>query len=231
LQFVTAVIPSDFNQRDGGGMEKLTPRHEDYSRSGKRGSHHAKAAGVAMSSPAEEKWRAALPKADFFVKSIEVMASFDRLMVTLFSTLIAGIVALLIQENVTFWISAPLVLAGACFGIGLFHTLLHISSMSKMLLLAEWLANGTEVVPQALNVEDHTFPALLRTQAYAQRAFASQLVHLLLGTFFAAIGAVVHLWEYSWRGGIVSLGRATTVSRCSERRDRTDRNRCWAKCR
>ncbi len=158
-----------------------------------------------MSSPAEEKWRAALPKADFFVKSIEVMASFDRLMVTLFSTLIAGIVALLIQENVTFWISAPLVLAGACFGIGLFHTLLHISSMSKMLLLAEWLANGTEVVPQALNIEDHTFPALLRTQAYAQRAFASQLVHLLLGTFFAAIGAVVHLWEYSWRGGIVAL--------------------------
>lgn len=158
-----------------------------------------------MSSHPEDRSRVALPKADFFVKSIEVMASFDRLMVTLFSTLIAGITALLIQENVTFWISAPLVLAGACFGIGLLHTLLHVSSMSKMLLLAESLANGIEVVPQALYVEEHTAQALFRTQAYAQRSFASQLVHLLLGTFFATIGAVVHLWEYSWRGGIVAL--------------------------
>jgi hypothetical protein len=134
-----------------------------------------------MSSQPEPDLRDALPKTNFFDKSVELIASFDRLMVTIYSALIAGIVLALIKEDVSFWIIAPLFLALACFVIGIAHTLLHVTFMTRLLLLAEALANGTEVVPNVIADDERTWQAYSRNQRYAQRSYASQLIYLLLG--------------------------------------------------
>lgn len=147
----------------------------------------------------------ALPKTNFFDKAIDVVSSFDRHMITIYSALIAGIVLLLLNEEVSLWVGAALVIALALFVVGIGHTLLHISFMSKLLLLAEALSNGTSLVPNAVEAEIATIDAYKRTQAYAQTAFAYQCFCLFIGVGFGAFAVVIRLWEYTCGAGVLAL--------------------------
>ncbi|UUO07888.1 hypothetical protein M4951_06125 [Blastopirellula sp. J2-11] len=158
-----------------------------------------------MREQSENAWRDSLPKASYFDKSIELVASFDRLMVTLFSALIAGITVMLLKQEVSLWVGASLLLALVSFSLGIGHTLLHVTFTSKMLLLAETLANNTQLVPNAIEGGEPTPHAFARNQAYAQRSFTSQLVFMMIGISFAAISIVIRLWEYAWRAGVIGL--------------------------
>lgn len=150
-------------------------------------------------------WADRLPAVNYFEKSIDLVASYDRLLTSLYSALIAGIVLLLLNQEVSLWVGAALLMALVFFVMGIAHTLLHMAFMSKMLLLAEALVNGTEVVPNAVEEEEPTVQAYARNQAYAQRAYASQLFYMLAGMVFGAVAVVIRLWDYAWRAGVIGI--------------------------
>jgi len=102
-------------------------------------------------------------------------------------------------------VGAALCIALACFVMGIGHTLLHMAFTSKLLLMAEALANGTEVVPDAIEGEGPTVEAYARNQAYAQRSYGNQLFSLFIGMNFGAIAVVIRLWQYAWRAGLIIL--------------------------
>lgn len=154
---------------------------------------------------ARPDWAERLPSVNYFEKAVDLVASYDRLLVSLYSALIAGIVVLLLHEEVSLWVGAALFIALAFFVMGIGHTLLHMAFASKLLLLAEALVNGTEVVPNAVEEEEPTVEAYIRNQAYAQRSYASQLFYLLFGMSFGAVAVVIRLWEYAWRAGVIGL--------------------------
>ncbi len=147
--------------------------------------------------------RPLIPDARFFEQATEQVGHSDRMMVTLFSGLIAGTVLLLLKEEVSPWVGGFLFVALAMFVLGIGHTLLHITFHQKMLLLLEALVNGTKHVPNPVESEEPTVQAYTRIQIYAQRAYSGQLLYLFLGVTVAAIGVVGRLWCYSWRGGVV----------------------------
>jgi hypothetical protein len=165
-----------------------------------------------MNQGPQNNWADRLPKANYFEKSLELVASFDNLMVTLFSALIAGIVLLLLKEEVSLWVGSALFLALTCFVFGIGHTLIHIAFTSKLLLLAEALRNGTEVVPNPVEQEELTIQAYARNQAFAQRAYSAQLIYLLIGIGFGALAVMVRLWDYAWRAGVVGLAFIVILS-------------------
>ena len=112
-----------------------------------------------------------VPEVKYFDKATEQVGHFDRLMVTLFSGLIAGIALLLLKQEVSPWVGGLLFVALGMFVLGIGHTLLHITFHNKMLLLLEALVNGTEHVPNMIEREEPTVTAYVRMQRYAQRAY------------------------------------------------------------
>ena len=150
-------------------------------------------------------WAERLPSVNYFEKAVDLTASYDRLLVSIYSALIAGIVVLLLHEKVSLWVGAPLFAALAFFVMGIGHTLLHMALTSKLLLMAEALVNGTEVVPNAIEEEEPTLEAFARNQAYTQRSYSSQLFYLLFGLSCGAVAVVLRLWEYAWRAGVIGL--------------------------
>ena len=156
-----------------------------------------------MSEDAAETDSVSVPEVKYFEKATDQVAAFDRLMVTLFSGLIAGLSLLLLKEEVSWWVGGFLFVAMAMFVLGIGHTLLHITFHNKMLLLLEALVNGTEQVPNVIEHEEPTAVAYARMQAYAQRAYLGQLLYMFLGIAIAALAVVLRLWAYSWRAGVI----------------------------
>ena len=150
-------------------------------------------------------WAERLPAVNYFEKAIDLASSYDRLLVSLYSALIAGIVVLLLHEEVSLWVGGALFAALCLFVMGIGHTLLHMAFTTKLLFLAEALVKGTEIVPNVIEEEEPTVEAYARNQAYAQRSYASQLFYLLFGMSFGAVAVVIRLWEYAWRAGVIGL--------------------------
>jgi len=144
-----------------------------------------------------------LPDVKFFDRASEQVGHSDRMMVTLFSGLIAGTVLLLLKEEVSPWVGGFLFVSLAMFVFGVGHTLLHMTFHHKMLLLLEALVNGTQHVPNMIEREEPTVRAYKRAQRYAQTAYSGQLLYLFLGVSIAAVGVIIRFWSYSWRGGVV----------------------------
>lgn len=163
------------------------------------------------SNEAAEDWAERLPAANYFEKAIDLTASFDRLLVSLYSALVAGIVVLLLREEVSFWVGGPLFIALSLFVLGIAHTLMHMAFLCKLLLLAEFLFKGIEVVPNPVEQDEKTVEAYLRTQAWAQRMYSAQLLYLLFGMGCGAIAVVIRFWQYAWRGGVLLLLAITAV--------------------
>lgn len=156
-----------------------------------------------MTDVESEAHSASVPAVRYFEKATDQVAQFDRLMVTLFSGLIAGLSLLLLREDVTWWVGGFLLTALAMFVLGIGHTLLHIIFHNKMLLLLEAIVNGTEQVPNVIEHEEPTDKAYARMQEHAQRAYLGQLLYLFLGVAIAAMAVVLRLWTYSWRAGVI----------------------------
>jgi ascorbate-specific PTS system EIIC-type component UlaA len=152
-----------------------------------------------------------VPEVKYFDKATEQVGHFDRLMVTLFSGLIAGIALLLLRQEVSAWVGGFLLVSLGMFVLGIGHALLHITFHNKMLLLLEALVNGTEHVPNMIEREEPTTKAYLRMQTYAQRAYTGQILYLFLGVVIAAVAVVLRLWCYSWRAGVLLAVVATVV--------------------
>jgi hypothetical protein len=150
-----------------------------------------------------------VPDVKYLEKATEQDGHFDRMMVTLYSGVIAGLTLFLLRQQVCARAGGLLLVSLGMFVLGVGHTLLHITFHSKMQLLLEGLINRTEHVPNMLEREEPTGRAYGRMQAYAQRAYLGQLLYLFLGVVIASVAVVVHLWAYSWRAGVVPAILAT----------------------
>ena len=144
-----------------------------------------------------------VPEVDYFGKATDLVSSYDRLFVTLYSSLVGGTILLLLYRQVSAWVGAFLLLALILFIFGVAHTLLHMTFHTKMLLAMEAIVNGTDHVPNAVEGEEPTAKAYARMQRYAQRAYAGQLYYLLFGVLSGGVAVVVHLWHHAWRAMLV----------------------------
>lgn len=146
-----------------------------------------------------------VPEVKYFDKATDLVASYDQLLASLYAALIAGLVLLLLKEEVSLWVGAPLLVALVLFVLGMGHTLLHMAFHGKMLLLLEALVNGTEHVPNAIEEEEPTVKAYARIQAYVQRAYAAQLLYLFFGICFGGVAVLIRLWEYAYRAALLGI--------------------------
>jgi hypothetical protein len=147
-----------------------------------------------------------VPDVKYFDKATDLIASYDRLLASLYSALIAGIVLLLIKEEVSLWVGAVLLAALVLFVLGMGHTLLHIAFHSKLLLLLESLMNGTTIVPNVVEHEEPTVDAYKRTQAWCQRAYGAQLLYLFFGICLGGVAVFIRLWGYASRMALLGIG-------------------------
>lgn len=144
-----------------------------------------------------------VPEVDYFGKATDLVSSYDRLFVTLYSSLIGGTLLLLLYKQVSEWVGAFFLLALILFVFGVGHTLLHMIFHAKMLMAMEAMINGTDHVPNAVEGEEPTPKAYARMQRYTQRAHVGQLYYLLGGAFCGGVAVVIHFWDYAWRGMLV----------------------------
>ena len=73
----------------------------------------------------EDEDGASVPQTDYFGKATELIASYDRLLVGLYSSLIAGVVVLLLYKDLSAWAGAFFLLALVMFIFGIGHALLE----------------------------------------------------------------------------------------------------------
>ena len=144
-----------------------------------------------------------VPEVDYFGKATELISSYDRLFVTLYSSLIGGTILLLLYRQVSAWVGAFFLLALILFIFGVAHTLLHMTFHTKMLLAMEAMINGIDHVPNAVEGEEPTTNAYARMQRNAQSAYVAQLYYLLFGVLSGGVAVVVHLWDHAWRTMLV----------------------------
>ena len=97
-----------------------------------------------------------VPDANYFEKATDLIASYDKLLVSLYSSLIAGVILLLLTKEVSPWVGAFLLLALVSFVFGIGHTLLHMNLHAKVLLALENLLRGVSHIPSVIGVDEPT---------------------------------------------------------------------------
>lgn len=130
----------------------------------------------------------------------------DKLFVSLFTGIIAGLIVLVIYQKVGF-------LTGICFLIstalavkGLAFTLLHMSFTSKLMLAYAALFTGEEFVPNIIEGQEKTENAIQRVKSSAQRCYSGELLNMFFCVLFAGLGLIVLLWEQvKWIGIIIAI--------------------------
>jgi hypothetical protein len=140
----------------------------------------------------------------FFVeKGVSIAMEQDRVFVTIFTAIIAGLLALVIYNKVGFWSGTFFLIADGMAVMGLAFCLLHMAFTSKVMHAFAALFGGEEYVPNVLEGIERTEHAVNRLRAYAQGAYASQLAYLFLCVLAAAIGLAIELWPYVKAMGLV----------------------------
>ncbi|HEX7376854.1 MAG TPA: hypothetical protein VF278_07065 [Pirellulales bacterium] len=128
--------------------------------------------------------------------AIRVEAQSDRLLMTVFLTMIVGGVALLFTVSFDLWVGSPIFLALACFALGLSQTILHARGLRRLAEHADAVTMDDESAAE--HFEE------LRRGADSDAGF--QLFLLTLGALLAAGGLIAHFWNYAWRAALIALG-------------------------
>jgi hypothetical protein len=140
----------------------------------------------------------------FFVeKGISIAMEHDRVLVTLFTAIIAGLLALVVYEKVGFWSGTFFLIADVMAVMGLAFCLLHMAFTSKVMHAFAAFFGGEECVPNVLEGIERTEDAVRRLRAYAQGAYSSQLGYLFLSVFAGGIGLAIELWPHVKAIGLV----------------------------
>jgi len=150
------------------------------------------------------------PSGDYFEKVIDATVGHNRMLLGLYSLLVAGMVLLLFLADMSPWSGAALVTSCVLFIIGLGHASIHVVAYHKTLLMADALQHGEETVDLESGEEEVTPEAFLRAEATARRLHSSETKYLFLGLLCAGAAAAIDHWQYAWRafavlGGVVVL--------------------------
>ncbi len=126
----------------------------------------------------------------------------DKILVTLFTGIVAGLLALLVARDVGFW--SALFFLTAVVGLGV--CLLHMAFGAKVMTLLSALFGGEANVPNLVMREEPTQHALSKNRLFAQMCYAGQLLCLFWSVFMGAIGILFMLWRVvGWTGLAVAL--------------------------
>jgi hypothetical protein len=130
----------------------------------------------------------------FAEKGISIAIEQDRVFVTIFTAIIAGLLALVVYDKVSFWSGTFFLIADAMAVMGLAFCLLHMAYTSKVMHAFAALFGGEEYVPNVLEGIERTELAVKRLRANAQGAYAGQLYYLFLSVLAAGVGLAIDLW-------------------------------------
>jgi len=152
-----------------------------------------------------------VPDGDYYEKVIDTTAGYNRMLIGVYSLLAAGVVFLLFLVEMSPWAGAALLASGLIFVIGVLHTTLHMMAYHKMLLMADALKHGEEIVDSDVDREKASPEALLRAEATAKGLHRTKSEYMLFG-FLAAGGAIaLEHWSYAWRAAAALGGLAAAV--------------------
>ncbi|NLF08081.1 MAG: hypothetical protein GX594_08895 [Pirellulaceae bacterium] len=130
----------------------------------------------------------------------------DKTLVTLFTGIVAGLVALLVSKDVAFWSGLFFLLAALSAIVGLGVCLFHMAFSAKVMLALAAMFGGENNVPNLVMREEPTDHALKKNRLWAQMCYVSQLTCLFWAVFFAALGVLSLVWHVvGWTGLILGI--------------------------
>ncbi|HEY5311534.1 MAG TPA: hypothetical protein VIK18_03410 [Pirellulales bacterium] len=148
----------------------------------------------------------------FSEKGVELAFEQDKILITLFTGIVAGLVALLVAKRVGFWGALCFLNAELSAVIGLGTCLMHMAFSAKVMALFAAVFGGDENVPNLIHGEELTTHALTKNRAFAQLCYTGQLMCLFWAALFAALGVVAVVWDViGWAGIIVASGFAAAL--------------------
>lgn len=128
----------------------------------------------------------------FTEKGISIALEQDRVFITLYTAIIAGLTALVVYDKVGYWSSAFFLLATALSVLGIAQTLMHMSFTSKVLL--HHAAYFDAETPNVVEHEPLSIARLRRNQEYAQTFYFNEILFLILAVVAAGGGLIVELY-------------------------------------
>lgn len=112
----------------------------------------------------------------------------DKTLVTLFTGIVAGLLALLVSKNVGFWSGHFFLLADLAATVGLGICLLHMAFSAKVMALLAAMFAGEEKVPNLIMREEPTVHAVNKNRLFAQMCYVVPLTCLFWAVAVAALG-------------------------------------------
>jgi len=128
----------------------------------------------------------------------------DKTLLTLFTGIVAGLLALLVSKDVGFWSGLFFLLGDLSAVVGLGVCLLHMAFSAKVMALLAAMFGGEENVPNLIMREEPTVHALNKNRLFAQMCYVGQLTCLFWAVAFAALGVLSLVWHVvGWTGLVV----------------------------
>jgi hypothetical protein len=118
----------------------------------------------------------------------------DKMLITLFTGIVAGLLALLVSKEVGFWSGLFFLLAALSSVVGLGICLFHMAFSAKVMFTLAATFGGENNVPNLIIREEPTVHALKKNRLYAQMCYIGQLTCLFWAVFFAALGVLSLVW-------------------------------------
>jgi hypothetical protein len=137
----------------------------------------------------------------FAEKAAQLAFEQDKILVTLFTGIVAGLLALLVSKQVGFWSGLCFLIADLSAVVGLGTCLLHMAFSAKVMGLLAAMFGGEEKVPNLVAREEPTEHALNKNRLFAQMCYAGQLMCLFWSVTFAGLGVLALVWDtVGWLG-------------------------------
>ena len=145
----------------------------------------------------------------FTEKGVSLAADYNKMLSTLFTAIIAGLIALVAYQRAGFWSGVFFLAADAFAVLGLAHCLIHMGLSSKLMSAYAALFGGAQSVPRVLVGEETTEAAIRRLTRYAQHCHLCQMFYLFLAALVAGMGLAAMLWSQIRMSGFVLAGVLT----------------------
>ena len=139
----------------------------------------------------------------FSEKALSLTLEHDKILVTLFTGIVAGLLALVVYGPVGFFSGVMFLISAGLSVAGLASCLLHMSVSAKALFSCAALFGGEDAVPNLVEGGKPTEQAIVDTLRLAQRCYSNQLFYLFAAVAAAGVGLAIELWIHVFAAGIV----------------------------
>jgi hypothetical protein len=148
---------------------------------------------------------------DLYEKVIDTTAAYNRTLMGVYSLLAVGTALLLFFVEMSPWAGAAMLASWVVFVVGVCHTSLHVMAYNKMLLMADAIQRGEQLVDSDIDEEKATPQALLRNEAVTRGLHRTKSGYTWLGFLVASIALAIEHWAYAWRAAAFLGGLAVVI--------------------